>query len=104
MLSQDKINEVLTDHFLDWEYNKYEPRVPAYYDSTIEKVLAFDEYFNDLPDWELEEIFYDIKPDDYLTKEEIEDIRATVKDGVDAYLNKNHKQIFACFNKIRIGA
>lgn len=104
MLSQDKINEVLTDHFLDWEYNIYEPRVPAYYDSAIEKVLAFDEYFNDLPDWELEEIFYDLKPDDYLTKEEIEDIRATVKDGVDAYLNKNHKQIYQCFNKIRIGA
>ncbi len=103
MLSQDKINEVLTNNFLDWEYNKYEPRVPAYYNGTIEKVLAYDEYFSGLADWDVEEVFYDIA-EDGLTQDEIKFIRATVKDGVNAYLNKNHKQIFACFNKIRIGA
>ena len=104
MLSQDKINEVLTNHFLDWEYNKYEPRVPSYYPSPIEKVLAYEEYFDGLLDWDLDEIFYDLKPDEELTKDEIKLIRATVKDGVTEYLNKNHKHIFQCFNKIRIGA
>jgi hypothetical protein len=104
MLSQDKINEVLTNHFLDWEYNTYEPRVPAYYNSSIEKVLAYDEYFSCLKDWDIDEIFYELKPDEELTEYEVKLIRATVKDGVNAYLNKNHKQIFACFNKIRIGA
>ena len=104
MLSQDKINEVLTNHFLDWEYNTYEPRVPAYYNSSIEKVLAFEEYFDQLPDWDLDEIFYELKPDEELTEYEVKLIRATVKDGITEYLNKNHKQIFQCFNTIRIGA
>ena len=57
----------------------------------------------DVPEKEYLKVFYDIA-EDGLTEHEVKLIRATVKDGVDAYLNKNHKQIFACFNKIRIGA
>lgn len=104
MLSQDKISEIITEEFLDWSYNKYEPREIQYYNSSIEKVLAFDEYFKSLSDLDICGFFWNANGEEYLENDEIRYIRAVVADGVDEFLNANAKAIFAYPTKVFLGA
>lgn len=104
MLTQDKINEVLTEEFLDWSYNRYEPREVQFYSNAIEKAVAFDEYFRSLSDFDICGFFWDANGEKYLTNDEIRYIRAVVSDGVDKYLNANAKTMFAYPSKVFLGA
>jgi hypothetical protein len=104
MLTKDQIDEVLTEEFLDWERNKYERRPVCFYKSSVEKAIAFEEYFYNLSDMDIIGIFWDANNEDELTNDEIRYIRATVVNGVDELLKENDKDIFAYPTKVFLGA
>lgn len=95
MLTDNQISDVITEHFVNFIEDEYEPRVPAYYTPEIEKVLAYGEYFSALTDYDLEDVFWVANGEKLLNRAQCKYIRAVVNDGINEFLKQNSKNIFA---------
>lgn len=93
MINEETLHKVLDKQVIEFvtseTYDEMKQNYELPYSEPVCQVLMFDEYVRNLSDLDLDEWF-----DDYLTEEELIQVRETVATGTSTYLDLNHKMLF----------